>query len=50
MNILAATSTIIGIIVGIALGATTIAVCVYLYSLKGKDSPEEDDSSDTAQE
>ena len=35
--ILLATTSIIGIIVGIALLATTIAVCLYLYSQRNKD-------------
>lgn len=42
------TPTIIGIIVGVALFAVTVAVCIYLYSLKNKssselDAPEESD-------
>lgn len=36
------TPSIIGIIVSIALIATTIAVCLYLYSLRNKASNEED--------
>lgn len=39
---LASTSTIVGIIVGIAILASTIAVCLYLYSLKNKSVNEED--------
>ncbi len=45
---LMATSSIVGIIVMIALIATTIAVCLYLYSQKNKtpvkgDEPKEDE-------
>lgn len=41
--VLLGTSTIIGIIVAIALLASTIAVCVYLYSQKNKAPIEEED-------
>ena len=39
-----ATSDIIGIISTIALVAITLAVCVYLYGLKGKEEAEEKES------
>ena len=42
---LLATSSVVGIIVGIALVASTIAVCLYLYSLKGKPSGEDEPPS-----
>ncbi len=38
---LLATPTIIGIIASVTLVAVTLAVCLYLYSLKNKDSSEE---------
>lgn len=46
---LLATSSVIGIIVSIALVAVTIAVCLYLYSLKSRkpgDSEEESKKND----
>ncbi|MBQ7244373.1 MAG: hypothetical protein IJS52_09280 [Bacilli bacterium] len=42
---LLSTSSIIGIIVSIALVAMTIAVCLYLYSLKSKEDVPGEDSS-----
>ena len=46
---LLATTTIVGIIVTIAIMAVTVSVCLYLYSLKNKDSAEEKDDSDPAE-
>ena len=43
-----ATTTVVGIIVAIGLLASTIAVCVYLYSQKNKAPSEEE--SDTPKE
>lgn len=42
---LLSTSSIIGIIVSIALVAMTIAICLYLYSLKSKEDDSSEDSS-----
>ncbi|MCR5348632.1 MAG: hypothetical protein K6E59_03380 [Bacilli bacterium] len=46
--LLLATSSIVGIIVAIALVATTIAVCLYLYSQKKTESPSEENGEDEA--
>lgn len=51
--VLVATSTVVGVIVSIALVATTIAVCLYLYSQRNrvegaeeeKEEPESPESS-----
>lgn len=47
---LLSTGSVIGIIVSIALVAMTIAVCIYLYSLKTKESDDAQKSVDDDEE